>query len=212
MESINILLARTIWLMETRLVNPGLAFRPTMEAIVERYKFCVYPTKPEHFDSSVGVRYQNGVFEFEGRQIAIFFTVYDTGWMADTLVSTRASDAFLRDLDAWIVSEQGYRSASGAITKITHESQLEFHSDLIAEKSCEKIREFTQLLAKVTGNAGERISALTFKPEGSSYPTFSFERREGAPYVEKKYFSRALLETETHFAILGEFEKLFSDS
>jgi len=214
MQLTEILLARTVWVLDIKLLNPsGLALGPIHSSLKEKYKFLVYPSTPAEFDLVKGTRYQSGEFTFEGNQIGVDFTVYNNGWCVDTLVSTEASDAFLSDLVGWLSSSFGFRAAANAVTRIGYESHLAFSSEINLTKLFDKLGAFSTLLRQFSGNPTEEVSAFVFGSDfaspNSTFPTFTFERRVSVPFSENKYFSKAVLQTKKHIQLLDNFEQMF---
>src|SRR6266446_507238 len=210
MQIDEITLARTVWFVNFSAINPmGLAFGPISKMLIDRYGFLTYPTAPTDFDFSKGIAYGNGQFQFEGNSLAVGLTIYSTGWMGDSLVSTDASDAFLKDLASWAISHFPIKDPVQLITRYVYDSQLYLTSDVNITAASEKLRTFTDLLKKARGSQTEEVWGLLFNPDGSTGYSFSFERKANTPYAEKKYFTKAAVSTERHIKLLDEFEKLF---
>lgn len=205
-----VVLARTVWLVNLQLINPlGLAFRPISDAFKERYRFLNYPVNPSDFDASKGITYTAGEFQFEGNLIAVALTVYNDGWVADTSVSTEASEAFLYDLSGWLTSAYAIKDARELVTKIAYDSQFYVTSELSLLDASKKIRTFTELLREFTGNVTEEPWALLFEPDGAA-TSFSFERRVNTPFSKKQYYTKAALPTSKHVELLTQFERIFA--
>jgi len=210
MKVINVLLARVIWFADLQLINPsGLALGPIQTALRERYKFLVYPSSPQEFDMTRGVRYADGEFVFEGKTIGVSINIYNNGWAADTFVSTEASEAFSNDL-VGLLTARGFRSAKDFVTKIVYESQLLVHSKVKLRKTFDAFRSFEQLIAELSGNPTEQISGFYIGQDSAQLSTFTLEYRIGIPFAENKYFSRAMLPTSKHLRALDDIEKILS--
>ena len=211
MQDVEILLARTVSFIDMAALNPtGLAFGPIHAAFRERYNFLIYPTRPEQFDSTAGIVYKSGTFEFEGKNISVEMTLYGNGWLVDTHMSTEASDAFSQDLLNWLRSTYALKTEK-AVSRIVHESQLGFRSEVDLTK-IKELRRFTKLLAGATKDISYEAWAFLFQGDNSNSgnPAFTFERRANVPFKERKYFSKAPLPTKVHLELIPEFEKIFT--
>lgn len=210
MHILSVGLAREIWFIDIRLLNPsGLAFGPIHRALIDHYQFLTYPTVPAEFDLTKGVKYGGAEFDHDGSKLAVDLAVYNNGWTADTLVSTEASDAFLNDLVRWLGENFGLQAKPEMITKVVQDSQLYFKSDIKLTEVCEHIAKFNSLLSRYSGKPGEPW-ALLFSSDGAPFSTFSFERRANVAFTENQYYSRASLHTSKHVQLIKEFEDMFS--
>lgn len=210
MQIINVLLARVIWFADLQLINPsGLALGPVQAALRERYKFLIYPSSPQEFDMTKGVRYADGEFVFDGKTIGVAISIFNNGWATDTFVSTEASEAFLNDLVEWLTIG-GFRPPQDFVTKIVYESQLVVHSKTNLRKTFDSFRSFEQLIAELSGNPTEQLIGFYIGGDNPQLSTFTFERRQNTPFSENKYFSRAALPTSKHIQALDELEKILT--
>lgn len=215
MQITEIVLARTAWFFNVRLLNPaGLSWGPILSSFKDRYKFLVYPSAPSEFDFTKGIRYDGGEFTFEGKQINVGVSIYSDGWYVDTMVSTEASDTFLDDLVGWVSTSFGLRHARDIVTRVLYDSQIVFTSDINLTKSSDELQAFNNLLCEFSGNPTEELSAIVFGSNPASpnptTPTFTFERRVNVPFTENKYYSRAALPTKKHIQLLEHFQRMFS--
>src|SRR5260370_13395488 len=121
MEVINVRGARSIWLVDTRHLNPrGMSLYPIFAAIKDRYKFQTFPRTPEELalTNPQGVTFGGGVFAVEDRYHAVNkATMYADGFVADTGSSTAFSDAFLEDLLGFVSTQFGLTYGPGMIHK-----------------------------------------------------------------------------------------------
>jgi hypothetical protein len=209
MQITEVFVGRAIWFLDTTKLNPSrVPLGEMMARMKDRYRFQIFPTRLEDLDAAKGLAYQHGVFTFT-KQIGVSLYIYNNGWIADTLDSTEASNAFLVDLAAWLSKDLGMRDAGELLTETRYDSQVEFESD-INFASLTKLSEFTSLLRSTT-KATSELSALLFRAEKGSV-NFSVERRDNVAFAEKKYFSKALLPTTEHLRLLQEFERIFTQS
>jgi hypothetical protein len=214
MEITAVLLARVVAFIEVQELNPkGKAYYPDITAaLVKKFNFQVYPTKPEDLDETKGVRFAGGKFA-EGTvdQVQIF----THGLILDTRLSTDVSEKLLYDTLVWAKSELGLHFDERMIKRKGYGSQLTFESEMKMSK-----------LNPVVGNISEAISsklsvamgqvvkyeptALLFNLDQSVTKlmpgVFSIERRAEIPFSDKKYFSNAPLGTQDHIDLLKSFE------
>lgn len=214
MEITAVMLARVVAFIEVQELNPkGKAYYPDIAAaLVNKFNFQIYPTKPEDFDETKGVRFAAGKFaDGTVEQVQIF----THGLALDTRLSTNVSEKLLYETLAWARSELGLHFDERMIKRKGYGSQLTFESEMKMSK-----------INPVVGNISEAISsklsaamdqAVTYEPtailfnldQSASKLTpgaFSIERREGVPFSNKKYFSNAPLETHDHIELLKAFE------
>src|SRR6266496_5065562 len=135
MQIIEMLLARIVLFIDIRQLNPeGLALQPIHQGLLNRYNFTVHPSDSSDFDFTNGIRYGGGEFEYEGKRIAVYLTIYNNGWLVETLVSTEAAEAFWNDVASWVASI-GFRSAKEIITQKIYESQIVVRAEVDLGKS-----------------------------------------------------------------------------
>lgn len=214
MEITAVMLARIVAFIEVQELNPkGKAYYPDIvAALVKRFNFRVYPTKPEDFDEAKGVQFADGKFA-DGTVDKL--QIFTHGLIVDTRVSTDVSEKLLRDTLLWAKSEIGLHFEERMIKRKGFGSQLTFESEMKMSQ-----------LNPVIGRIGEAISSkvsltmcqpVTYEPTGillnldqsmsKLMPgTFSIERRADVPFSEKKYFSNAPLATQDHIDLLKDFE------
>lgn len=208
MQILETQLARIAFFADVRLLNPqGLSLRPIHSGLLERYKFLIYPTAPTEFDLTKGIRYSDGEFAYERKPIAVSFTIYNNGWLVETLVSTEAAEAFWNDIAEWLIGI-GFRSPKDVVTKTVYESQLVVQAQLDIVKSFDKLQGCAKFISELSGNPREELSGFYIGTETEQLSTFTFERRIGVPFSENKYFSRATLPTGKHVHALEEIEKI----
>lgn len=210
MQITEVLLARVVLFAEVRLLNSsGLSLQPIHSGLLDRYKFLIYPTAPGDFDFTKGVRYSDGKFLFDGKEIGVALSIFTDGWVVETLVSTEASEAFSNDIADWVTTI-GFRSAKELITSKAYEHQVVVQSNLELGKRFKDIQPMIQLVAELSGNSTEQMSGFHIGGNGARLWTFTFEHRVGVPFSENKYFSRSTLPSSKHIRVLNELEKILS--
>jgi len=214
MEITAVLLARIVAFIEVQELNPkGKAYYPDIAAaLIKKFNFQVYPTKPEDFDETKGVRFANGKFA-DGTldQVQIF----SHGLMLDTRLSTDVSEKLLYDTLVWAKSELGLHFDERMIKRRGYGSQLTFESEMKMSKLNPAVGNISEAISsKLSASMGQ---AVAYEPIGLLFNldqsvtklmpgVFSIERRAEVPFSDKKYFSNAPLETKDHIEILKAFE------
>jgi hypothetical protein len=214
MEITAVMLARAVAFVEVQELNPkGQAYYPDIvAALVKRFNFRVYPTKPEDFDEAKGVQFADGKFA-EGTIDKL--QIFTHGLIVDTRVSTDASEKLLRDTLVWAKSELGLHFEDRMIKRKGFGSQLTFESEMDLSQLNPVIRRVSKSISsKLSGTLGQ---PATYEPTGILFNLdqsmsklmpgiFSIERRVEIPFSEKKYFSNAPLATQDHIDLLVDFE------
>ncbi|MGH9721361.1 MAG: hypothetical protein ACRD8O_14210 [Bryobacteraceae bacterium] len=212
MQLINVAVARSIWLLSFDELNPrGVRLNPTLaEALEDRYDFRRQkrdekPNEPWHF--------QLGAFTVDGIQVNVNLQIYGDGMMAETTSSTEKSDSFLQDLLAWSAAKFGLNYHDGIVKKKFYYSELVVQAKVDFCNTCERLNQFAKKLSDTPvfgGGQSQQVTAISFGPDNPVWPSFTFERRVNTSFAEDKYYSRAALQTDSHLALLSEFEDLFA--
>jgi hypothetical protein len=214
MKLLNTNVSRSLWYFATEDLNPkGLDLIPVLAAVQARYRFRVYPTKPEDIHPAPnGIQYGKGAFRLDDReQIEIVrFTIYKDGVVADTRYSTEVTDQFLSDVLGY-VSSHGLTYESSMITKKAYVSELVVSSDLNIDLISPAFPQIASLVAQENGE-GRNFFATSIQfgtdPHEGSPLRFSFERRADSGFKENRYFSTAPLTTNKHLEVLRALEIL----
>ena len=210
MEVIETILSRVGFFGNVRSLNPaGLSLRSIHDGLLERYKFLVYPRNPGDWDFTVGINYSDGEFLYRGKTIAVTLKLFTDGWAVDTLASTDAAEAFWNDVADWVTS-LGFRPAKEAIKRRVYESQVVVRADVDLAKPFDRLHDFVKLISELSGNPSQQLSGVYIGPDAAMLSTFTFERRQGIPFSENTYFSRASLPTSHHLAALEMIEKILT--
>jgi hypothetical protein len=210
MELLHVRRARAIWLVDIRDLNPrGLSLGPILSAIKDRYKFQKAPKTAEELAASApqGVVFGEGSFSYKANEYALAATLYADGFVVDTTVSTRVSDAFLEDLLLFLKSEFSFAYSSKMIQKRNYVSELIVRAEEPFEHAFQR---FTSLMDRLKESTG-----LAYKPFGftlSADPLlgirkpadFRLERELGKGFEEGRYYSLAPLQTEEHTKLLED--------
>src|SRR5206468_3180416 len=128
MQLTAIMMARVLAFVEVQELNPkGRAFYPDIgAALVRRFNFQGYPSKPEEFDESKGIHFRDGKFS-EGTLDSV--QIFTHGIILDTRVSTDVSAALLHDTLLWAKAELGLHYEESMIKRRSFVSQVTFESN-----------------------------------------------------------------------------------
>lgn len=214
MTVVYIKLARAIWLVDSRELNPrGIDIFPILEAIKSRYNFQVYPTKPEEaneFDPK-GIVFMNGSFAAGSqRHMIVKATLYGDGLVVESALSTDFCEAFMTDTLTFMANQFG----------LTYRPEMVQTKLYVSEMIVRTEKDLSHLFAPLA-EISTRLGAYTgqpFQPAGFGFGidpavsnsrriAFSFEREINKPFSQKRYFSSAPLTTSQHEELLRGLEE-----
>jgi len=210
-----VLLARVIFFVESVELNPrGTAYYPDIiKGLVERYGFKKFPEKFEDFDEQKGVTLSGGK---HGDRTVERVTINSWGLTLDTTSSTRDSEELLVEALTWGAEHLRLHYSPDMIKRKAYVSQIIFYSDMpllsvnpVLDVVGKRISKEVSDNLKLPYVFQPRGISLGIDPEEQRIPVqfFSIERREGAAFSEGKYFSAAPVSTDTHLAVIEEFER-----
>jgi hypothetical protein len=209
-----VILARVLGFIETFDLSPrGQAYFPEIVSkIVERYNFQKFPQKIEEFDESKGVEFHEGRI---GNLPIQKFVIWTSLLVLETRSSTADSRQILEEMLLWGAANAGLNYKPGMIKRFGYVSDLTFYSDV-------PILSVHPALTKLAARTSVALSeiwqepvqyeptnlAVGHDPMARKYgiAPFSITHRAEARFSENKYFSEAPLPTDTHIALLEEFE------
>jgi hypothetical protein len=212
---LNVKLARAIWLVDSRDLNPhGFDMWPMLAAIRDRYSFQIYPKTIEEADETTakGIVFANGSFTVgSARHTIVKATMFGDGIVVDSALSTDFCEAFLADALGFLAGQFGLTYAQEMIHRRVYVSELIVRT----HKGLNRL--FAPLAA-----VRERLHSLTahsFEPAGFGFsidmqattarPTaFRFEREVGKSFDQNRYYSSAPLRTREHDELLTQMETL----
>lgn len=213
MELSAVIMARFFAFIETYDLNPrGRAYFPEMAtALVNRYGFAKYPQKPEDFDESKGVVFQDGR---EGDITINQVQIFTNAIYIDTASSTDDSEKIFHEALTWLSKDFGLRYQPEMVKRKTYVSQLTFHTDVLdrlhpalsklGQKLSTRVPQFYgQPLVYVPVIVNVGYDPLSVK---AGPAPFTIERRADTLFSANKYFSSAPLPTDEHISTLEEFE------
>ena len=219
MELLSVELARVIWFIDAREINPrGLnLWRAFLPALAEKYKFVEYP-KEMNLDQNrdPGDRFLGGSYRnAQGMDVMINFTSFDDGMVAETRSSTRDSEAFLEELARWIVKDFGLVFSPEMVRMKSYISEVTVTSEHSLGSLNPKLEKFASRLSSLVYSQSESYiyqpAALSFAcdlAKGLRPSPFRFERKNDVLFSENKYYSQAPLQTDIHLELLNELEQI----
>lgn len=223
MRLLSIKQARSIWLIYLIEINPrGLNLSPLIKPMIERYKFQIFPTKPEEFGFGKEIReikFIGGSFQKDQQHnIGFDLTIYIDGLMVDTRSSTDDSDTIINELLNWVSTEVDLVPYQDVLRAKLYLSELYVQTN----KSLNSLNPKLTGLAKHLNSliVGHEHHPIAFETSGLSFWTdpaignppgpFRFERVIDAPFNTNRYYSAAPLQTDAHLKMLEELEKMLS--
>lgn len=215
MELSSILLARTIALFETGLLNPrgSVSRAELVPLIVNRFSFAEFPSKLEDFDASKGITFKHGYFN--GQSIEEL-TIYNDGIKIDLRSSTEKGQRIILDSLQWMSKDAKITYTDGMITRWAFLSQMVVQSSINLDAVHPAYQALSKRVGALVSEAkGEdfqyRVAGINFNFErlNAEYAIapFLIERRLKTPDSENRYYSQAPLQTEEHLEVLREFER-----
>lgn len=222
MKLLSIQRARSLWFVNVTDLNPhGYNLLKIVPNIIEKYRFQLFPTKFEEFDLTQGVKYHGGTFQIDSQHdISVDVNIYNNGLLVDTRSSTKDADAFLDEFLTWIASELDLVSYQEVLNTKIYVSELWVQTDKPLNALNPKLADFAKRLTSLI--VGHENHPIAFETTGIYLSTnpiitnppggFRFERVEGAPFNENRYYSAAPLQTDLHLEMLEELENILSSS
>lgn len=214
MRLASVVLARIYAVFPIEDLNPtGTVYYPDVVAwLVQRFGFQKYPKQMEDFDESKGIEFVGGK---AGRVTVEKMVILNSGIYVDTMASTDASEAILKETLEAAAKELGIYYQETMLARRAYISQLAFYSDasiFLIDPVFGKIANIVS--HEVNANFGK---SLPYHPVaiGLQYDmtttqigpaTFNIQRREGSPFSANKYFSVAPVKTNVHLELLNLVE------
>jgi hypothetical protein len=223
MKLLSIKQARSIWLIYLIELNPrGLNLYNLIKLIIEKYKFQIYPTKPEEFGFGKEIReikFSGGNFQKDPKHnIGFDLTVYNDGLIVDTRSSTNDSDTILNEFLTWISGEIDLVPYHEVLREKLYLSELYVQTNKSLNSLNPKLANFAKHLNSLI--KGHQNNPIAFETSGISFwtdPTkgnpassFRFERVIDVPFSTNRYYSVASLQTDAHLKMLEELEDILS--
>jgi len=217
MEKLSVNLARSLWFCHITDLNPkGLNLFPIVTPfLVNTYKFKKYPAENDLIDLSKGITYEAGEFVTNDGPVLIRFTVYNDGIVADSISSTKDSDAFLADMLTRLSKDVGLPNYEEIIKTRGYLSQLYVKMQKSLEDINSKLRKISKVLSDkvLDGSHHYEVGGISFwsdQVHAMKPSPFTFERVVNVPFSENRYYSASPLQTEDHWELLIMMESILS--
>ncbi len=219
MEILNVRAARSIWLFESRDMNPrGLNLLPLVAAVKEKYQFLKWPSTPEDFssDNSKSSEFRTGAFAVGDRVVTVDFTLFSDGIVAQTASSTKDTDAFIEDLFLFGM-QYGMMCSAEIIQRKRYASELIVRPKGRMATAYENIGKIAARLNElvIPAEATYEWTGFEISPDPSRLANqpvgFRFERESKVAFDLNRFYSIAPLQTEQHVELLAEMESSMMD-
>lgn len=211
---LNVKLARAIWLVDARDLNPrGIDILPIISAVRDRYEFQIYPTSiTEVQNTGKGIVFESGSFTSENQRYAIGrATIYDDGVVVDCSLSTDLSEAFLNDLLSFLRTDFGLTYRPDMIHRKIYTSELIVQTNKDLDRLFGPLALIKERLMSLTGREFEPSGvSLAIDPamSASQSAPFRFEREVNKAFNLRRYYSSAPLRTGEHEDLLTRMEEI----
>ena len=217
MKLLGVTLARTIWAIDMKALNPGgRSLLDLFQAIATRYRFSTFPKHLLDYNKNNALEFNSGTFlKGPNEDLRVGLTIYSDGVVGDSLSSTDNSEAFLEDMAQWAAKDHGLLFDGNSIVRKAHLSQLEVKFDTRLSFINPKLNFLpSRLYSQVVpfdGNATQYgFGGFAVWPENMHKDTtlhvFRLEPKWNTTFAENIYFSSAPVRTQEHVAILQEIE------
>ena len=219
MKTVQIELARAIWLFDVQQLNPtGISMTAPLTEFVSKYQFKKYPKHVLDYNDKGGLQFEEGEFASrEGRTISVTFTFYNDGLVADTRSSTTDANDFLLDATQWLRAQ--FKLTPPSDYRCVFISRVVVHMDRKLSGFNPKISALEEKLSVlVPGGDGKprrfALGAVGLLPTdfglAGAPAGFRIEYKVGHPFEKNYYLAEAPLRTEDHLELLKEFEALLA--
>lgn len=214
METISIVSAKSIWLMNLADINPkGLRLFPDLsDALVEAYDF---DEQPDDAPTTLGnttqpsIKFENGQFDTPNGVVRVGLELYADGIVADTSISTDITDAFVQHALNWGNATFGLNYDPRLLMKKMYASEVVVRLNSSFSKHLTPLNAFAELLTKAIPG-GQRYAPIgvNFSSVAPTPNPFFIERRANTPIDSNVFYSKASIDTALHLKLLGEFDAL----
>lgn len=214
MEITAILMSRALGFFETADLTPygGPFFPEVVKELVQKANFQKFPHTLDEWKSDDGAQFFGGKWE---KTVIEKMVLYTDGLLVDTQAGTAESRRVLQGILAWAQDKFGIVYGPKTVREWAYVNNLTFRSDvpLLITGPIER------LAKSITGEVSSLVGRETvYEPTGFNIAhdqllrkhgraSFNIQRRAGVPFTDNKYYSEAPLQTETHIALLEQYEK-----
>jgi hypothetical protein len=220
MHLLSIGIAKSIWLFDINQLNPtGKSIFPDILLwIGNKYSFQTFPKSVADLDAEKkGYLFKTGEFQSDDGAIALNFSLYGDGVVAETWASTEKADAFLDELFHSAASKYGLVRPNNLRKQYISEVTVRLDHPLSNLNS--KILQFCDSINGLFARhhlPPFELTGMAFAPDTSATayrpPGLQIERKLNIPFDENSFWSKSPFTTKDHLFALEEFEKLLADS
>ncbi len=141
--------------------------------------------------------------------------IYSNGILIDTRSNTETSQALIEEALSWAKPKFNLNYRPDMIRRFAYVSQLTFHSNISLNALNPALQKLADRLSAIVSEIhGEKVQYQTSSLQIHHDPLtrknpiagLTIFPRVETPFSENKYFSEAPLPTDTHLALLEEFE------
>jgi hypothetical protein len=218
MQLLSVGIAKSIWLFDINELNPtGKSIFPDILSwIGDKYSFQTFPKSVGDLDAEKkGYLFKTGEFQNDDGAIAVNFSLFGDGVIAETWASTEKGDAFLEELLRSAGSKYGLVRPNTIRKQYISEVTIRLEHAL--GKLNSKIAHFNDTLNGIFARhhlPQFELTGMLFAPDTSATayrpPGFQIERKLNVPFNENRFWSKSPFTTKDHLFALEEFEKLLS--
>jgi len=182
----------------------------------EKYKFQTFPKSIADVDpEKKGFLFKFGEFQSNEGAIAVNFSFFNDGIVAETWRSTEHGDAFLEDVLHSAVIKYGLVYQPQMIRTKQYISELVVSLDNSLATINPKITGFCETLSRIFSRHNLppfEMTGMIFSPDvtATSYkpPGLLLERKAEAPFAANRFWSKAPFTTNDHLLALEEFDRM----
>jgi len=226
----NVKLARAIWLFDLQDLNPSgrdIA-EDLFEWIKTAYSFPIAPdlramlvartVQPvaENQAPANGAVFERGHFQTRADVFIEItkLTIFNDGIVVDTPSSTEDGDRFAQDLLETASREFGLTYDGETVRRRMYLSELMLRSDISFDLINPKLAAFANRISEAFSEEPKprfEFGGLQFWSEPNDtgkHKLFTLERQASKALAERRYYSQAPLQTDVHFKLLQELERI----
>jgi hypothetical protein len=223
MKLIHVKQARSVWLFDVSDLNPkGRDFAAELVGwIKDRYSFVVTPDVKEVL-SKAGTGNASGLIFKQGRfhtpedsfiEISSL-AIHSDGIVVDTTSSTQESDRIIADLLSAAAKEFGLAYDPQIVRKRLYVSTIIVKSEMALGTIHAGLTAFAERVSAALGNGPApsfQLAGIAFWTEPNDngvHKTFTLMPQAGKSFSEHRFYSEAPLQTDDHFRLLEDLERV----
>jgi len=220
MKTLNVTSARSVWLFDLGDLNPRGKdiYGDLLDWLKENYSFAKAPSSVGDVDPTTkGYKFEQGSFQAkEEIFISVDLEIYNDGIVGNSRSSTHDTDKFLEDMLENAARDFSLVYGHDIIRTKMYTSELTVRMESVLFNLNPKLVDIANNVSSLCG-----LSIPPFEMTGFSFSTdlaisplkpapFILERKAGAPFSEKRYYSKAPLHTDKHEEVLAGIEHILA--